>query len=212
MNKSSSNVIALLAAGESRRFGAAKLAQPLDPSLFTSHTEPTLVGEVYARLSSVARQVGARLVVVIGGHLEQVTACFPSDAEFIINPDWQQGIGCSIRTAAKFAQAERATSLMIALGDQLALTVEDYLSLFAARKRIETRVCACYGQSLAAPAIFHQEDFDDLLSLSEDTGAKDLLKQRYQEGKLIATSLPRGEIDIDTPEQLRRFLEAYSTQ
>ena len=208
MNKNASHIIALLAAGESRRFGDAKLAQRLDGAKFRSYREPTLIGEVYARLSVVAQQVGARLIVVVGGHLEKVASCLPANAELIINPDWQQGISSSIGAAAKFAQTQQASSLMIALGDQLALTVDDYLNLYLAKKQSDTRVCAYYGHSLAVPAIFHQDDFDALLTLKGDRGAKPLLKQRYQEGKLIAAFIPRGEIDIDTPEELKHFLNS----
>ncbi|QYJ84755.1 nucleotidyltransferase family protein [Shewanella mesophila] len=214
MNKPSVNIIALLAAGESRRFGDAKLAQRLHKTKFDlgerlgSCNESTLIGEVYARLLLVARRVGARLIVVVGGHLEKVTSCLPANAEFIINPDWQRGIGCSISAAAKFAQRQQASSLMIALGDQLALTVDDYLTLYLAQTQSDTRVCAYYGHSLGVPAIFHQDDFDDLLSLKGDRGAKPLLKQRYQEGKIIAAFIPRGEVDIDTPEELERFLNS----
>ncbi|QYK02872.1 nucleotidyltransferase family protein [Shewanella psychrotolerans] len=219
MNKPKVNIIALLAAGESRRFGDAKLAQRLDGASFyagdkfdaalqfDSCNEPTLIGAVYARLRVVAERVGAHLVVVVGGHLEKVSSCLPANAEFIINPDWQQGISSSIGAAAKFAQTEQASSLMIALGDQLALTVDDYLNLYLARKQIDTRVCAYYGHTLAVPAIFHRDDFDHLLSLSGDRGAKPLLKQRYQEGKLIAAFMPRGAVDIDTPEELKHFLD-----
>ncbi|MCG9696408.1 nucleotidyltransferase family protein [Shewanella sp. Isolate11] len=209
MKNANNDVIALLAAGASQRFGGVKLTQPLSSSMSgETETTETVIGTVYYRLSQVADITGARLVVVVGGHSEQVIDCLPKDAEVLENEHWQKGIGHSIGKAAQFAQQQQASSLMIALGDQVALTLDDYLRLFIARHRPETRVSAFYDQTPSVPAIFHQQDFDDLTQLSGDTGAKSLLQQRYQEGKLIATHLPRGEIDIDTPEQLTHFCQS----
>ncbi|MCG9755783.1 NTP transferase domain-containing protein [Shewanella insulae] len=229
-------MIALLAAGESRRFGGVKLAQSLtnDESvrdafiandLASASSEPkpteskqpeakseaspsptTLIGHQYGVLSEVASRLGASLCVITGAHHETVASCLPPSATLLHNPDWQGGLGHSIAAAASEARARRAETLLIALGDQLLLGIDDYLGLFRARARADTRVCAYYELTLGAPALFHFEDFEALSTLSGDRGAKALLSQRYQEGSLIAMAMDDARVDIDTRSQLSAYL------
>ncbi|CAM4091402.1 NTP transferase domain-containing protein [Shewanella aquimarina] len=210
-------MIALLAAGESRRFGGVKLAQSLSSeanelaceqagaSLISQPTE-TLIGHQYQALHEVANRLGATLVVVTGAHHQAIASCLPPSATLLHNPDWQGGLGHSIAAAAREAKARRAETLLIALGDQVKLGTEDYLGLFRARARANTRVCAYYELTLGAPALFHYDDFEALSSLSGDRGAKALLSRRYQEGNLIAMAMENASVDIDTRSQLMAYL------
>nr|WP_275659117.1 NTP transferase domain-containing protein [Shewanella sp. Isolate8] len=234
-------MIALLAAGESRRFGGVKLAQSLTNDdlasddliandLASASSEPkpneskqpvfyqpefystaspsptTLIGHQYSALSEVAARLGASLCVITGAHHEAVASCLPPSAKLVHNPDWLGGLGHSIAAAAKEARALRAETLLIALGDQLLLGADDYLGLFRARARANTRVCAYYELTLGAPALFHFDDYEALSSLSGDRGAKALLSRRYQEGNLIAMAMENASVDIDTRSQLMAYL------
>ncbi|ABO24133.1 NTP transferase domain-containing protein [Shewanella loihica] len=229
-------MIALLAAGESRRFGGVKLAQFLTNDdlasddliandLASASSEPkptesknivahfvagpsptTLIGHQYSALSEVAARLGASLCVITGAHHEAVASCLPPSAKLVHNPDWQGGLGHSIAVAAKEARALLAETLLIALGDQLLLETDDYLGLFRARARANTRVCAYYELTLGAPALFHFDDFEALSNLSGDRGAKALLSRRYQEGSLIAMAMEDASVDIDTRSQLMAYL------
>ncbi|KIO35586.1 NTP transferase domain-containing protein [Shewanella sp. cp20] len=210
-------MIALLAAGESRRFGGVKLAQSLsseaqklacelaceqaDTPLISQPTE-TLIGHQYQVLHEVANRLGATLMVVTGAHHQAVASCLPPLATLLHNPDWQGGLGHSIAAAAREAKARRAETLLIALGDQVKLGTEDYLALFGARRRANMRVCAYYELTLGPPVLFHYDDFEGLSNLSGDRGAKGLLSRRYQEGALIAMAMPDAGVDIDTRSEL----------
>ncbi|TVP12701.1 NTP transferase domain-containing protein [Shewanella sp. KCT] len=224
-------MIALLAAGESRRFGGVKLAQfltnddlasddliandlasapaeskPVESNQAASQTPTTLIGHQFHALSEVAARLGASLCVITGAHHEAVADCLPPSAKLVHNPDWQGGLGHSIAAAAKEARAQRAETLLIALGDQLLLGADDYLGLFRARARANTRVCAYYELTLGAPALFHFDDYEALSNLSGDRGAKVLLSRRYQEGSLIAMAMEDASVDIDTRSQLMAYL------
>ncbi|WP_428614796.1 nucleotidyltransferase family protein [Shewanella sp.] len=202
-------MIALLAAGESRRFGGAKLAEPLSQSGAGREDqqaldEPLILAQ-YRTLELVAEALDASLVVITGGHQQRIEACLPTSALKVHNPDWPLGLAHSIATAAQYAKAQGAESLLIALGDQPALASQDYLALFSARRRENTRVCAYYELTLGAPALFCHDDFKSLMALSGDRGAKALLTRLYREGQLIALAMPEAAVDIDTRSQLEAY-------
>lgn len=229
-------LIAVLAAGESRRFQGAKLAQRLSTAASEGQRQSILQRHIdrLARFTSAplvmgsSNQVTAELLVVLGAHQTllrpQLDALGALKLTLLDNPNWQTGLASSLRVAADFAKAQQFDGMLLTLADQVALTFEDYRQVIETWQTSQQSVAALYtneaemlnGQGtldeqgtfdeLGAPAIFNASIFDLLTDLTGDRGAKSILKQLANVGELVAVPLPHAAIDIDTKADLASWL------
>ncbi|BAJ02797.1 nucleotidyltransferase family protein [Shewanella violacea] len=195
-------LIVLMAAGQSRRFNGVKLAQAIDD------IGTPLLLDSYRKLKGFSDELGAELVVILGAHADLLASVLPDDAKLIYNSQWQQGMSSSVKAAVDHAQEVGAESLMISLADQVALQPEHFHSLIKARCQPNTRVCGFYLGSLSVPAIFHRDDYPQLLKLSGDRGAKPVLNDLYKSGNIIVIEMESASFDIDTRDELKDWLAA----
>jgi CTP:molybdopterin cytidylyltransferase MocA len=120
-------------------------------------------------------------------------------AEPIANVVWEEGVASSIRCAARLATRRGVGALILALGDQPALTGA-HLDRLAAEHRRGAKVAASrYAGTLGVPALFDRTFLWELLALQGDTGAKSLLRRL---SGVTAIDWPEGELDIDTAEDV----------
>ncbi|MDH1469856.1 NTP transferase domain-containing protein [Shewanella bicestrii] len=217
-------LIAVLAAGESRRFQGIKLAQPLSTTSSANSGQSILQRHIdrLARFTSAplaigaSNQVSASLLVVLGAHAHelrpQLEAFGANQFTLLHNADWQIGLSSSLRAAADFAKAQQFDGMLLTLADQVALTFEDYRQLIETWQTSQQSVAAIYYHAagkldeLGAPAIFNASILDLLTDLTGDRGAKSILKQLANVGELVAVSLPHAAIDIDTKADLASWL------
>ncbi|MCH7423549.1 nucleotidyltransferase family protein [Shewanella sp. MM_2022_3] len=222
-------LIAVLAAGESRRFQGAKLAQRLSTAASEGQGHSILQRHIdrLARFTSAplvmgsSNQVTAELLVVLGAHQTllrpQLDALGAVKLTLLDNPNWQTGLASSLRVAAAYAKAQQFDGMLLTLADQVALTFEDYRQVIETWQTSQQSVAAFYtneaelnGQGtldeLGAPAIFNASIFDLLTDLTGDRGAKSILKQLANVGELVAVPLPHAAIDIDTKADLASWL------
>ena len=222
-------LIAVLAAGESRRFQGAKLAQRLSTAASEGQRHSILQRHIdcLARFTSAplvmgaSNQVTAELLVVLGAHQTllrpQLDALGALKLTLLDNPNWQTGLASSLRVAADFAKAQQFDGMLLTLADQVALTFEDYRQVIETWQTSQQSVAAFYtneaelnGQGtldeLGAPAIFNASILDLLTDLTGDRGAKSILKQLANMGELVAVPLPHAAIDIDTKADLASWL------
>ncbi|TVL22814.1 xanthine dehydrogenase [Shewanella xiamenensis] len=223
-------LIAVLAAGESRRFQGAKLAQRLSTAASEGQRHSILQRHIdrLARFTSAplvmgaSNQVTAELLVVLGAHQTllrpQLDALGALKLTLLDNPNWQTGLASSLRVAAYFAKAQQFDGMLLTLADQVALTFEDYRQVIETWQTSQQSVAALYaneagtlnGQEkldeLGAPAIFNASILDLLTDLTGDCGAKSILKQLANVGELVAVPLPHAAIDIDTKADLASWL------
>ena len=197
----------ILAAGGSSRLGQPK-------QLLTFRGE-TLVG----RAVRAADAAGcAPIVVVVGEIREEIErslairdsriASSPGDERVtaptvVENAEWQSGIGTSIRRGLE--QLPKSTEAAVLLTcDQPFLDAAIVRQLIAAHEETDNPIVASsYANTLGVPALFHRSCFGALLALPDDAGAKAFILSRR--GEVASISFPRGEIDIDTPEDLERL-------
>lgn len=185
-------LIAILAAGASRRLGQPK-------QLVTVSGKPLL-----QRQCEVAIEAGMGAVAVILGC--QADACRAAvnhlDVATFLNDQWPFGLGSSIACAARAAIDLNASGLLILHCDQFAITASDLRTLdeLWANDRSKA-VRARAGSYIGPPVIFPASSFADLNQLSGDDGAKSVLA-RLGRANVLEVDIPSAGQDLDTPEQL----------
>lgn len=185
----------ILAAGCSSRLGQAKQ--------LVEFKGKTLL----ERASDAAARVNCGpIIVVIGANAGQIaTRMSHSPAQFVENPDWEQGIGSSIRAGISRVQKAEpaAAAVLLMLSDQPFVGEPQLSRLVQARqKTCKPIVCSQYAETVGVPAIFGREFFDELLQLGE-AGAKGLLIAHSDQCARVP--MPEAERDIDTAAALDAF-------
>jgi molybdenum cofactor cytidylyltransferase len=176
----------IMAAGEASRFGACKHLQIVNGKTILQHLTDILLANSITDIN-----------IISGAWHGQHKNAKPSGAQITYNPLWREGLGSSIAFATR-AIDENIDGLLIVLGDQAALQVEDIQGLLANFDGKKT-VCATYNNSLGVPAIFAQQQWPALKSLQGDNGAKLILQNCVS---ITTLDIPSAAIDIDTVEDL----------
>jgi molybdenum cofactor cytidylyltransferase len=180
----------VLAAGASTRFGSPKqLVRVAGRPLL--HTAVTRAAEV----------VGNALIVVLGAGASDLAPLLKhSPGSIVVNHDWREGIGSSIRNAvARLPTA--CAGVMLVLADQALVSADDLKRLAGTwRKQPQYIAAALYGGVCGAPAIFPRSTFRELAQLRGDTGARALL--RSHSDRIVRVPMPGAALDVDTPEDL----------
>ena len=180
----------ILAAGGSSRFGQAK-------QLLSYHGE-----SLVRRALRIAVEAGCACVtVVVGDARDRIeTELRETSAVIVENPEWQQGLGTSIRCGLRHllsSQPELNAVVLLAC-DQPFVDASVVTSLIAQRKNSRKPIVASsYANTLGIPALFHRSCFEALLALPDNSGAKALIESRSADVAQI--EFEKGAIDIDTP-------------
>lgn len=184
----------ILAAGESARFGGRKQLALIDGKPMIRHAIDTL------NTTKVMETF-----VVLGAFADEIAPAIGPDAHIIHNENWATGMGSSIACAMS-AIAEngrygsRYDGVLIALCDQVKLTVGDYTKLIAEfdQKHI---LATRHKNGLGVPAIFPSHMFKTLQTLSGASGAHEMLNGSNH--NVIGIDLPNAALDIDTLDDLK---------
>lgn len=202
-------IIAMLAAGGSRRFNGAKLAQTLKIN------HKAIILDSFLKLKQVADEINTQhyeyneliveVVVILGGHQAILQPLLPQAASCVVNADWQQGLSTSVKCAARYALDQSATGLMFTLADQVAITTEDYLQLITRWLQVKQTVASEYLNEPGVPAIFNHGDLPDFWAINGDRGAKPVLMKHKAQNQLSLLPLDRAALDIDTRDDLERW-------
>jgi CTP:molybdopterin cytidylyltransferase MocA len=182
--------VIVLAAGEAKRFGSPK-------QLVRINGRPLLHG-VIGRGVAVA---GHSVIVVLGAYATELAPLLRhTPATVIVNRQWSEGMGSSIRTGIA-ALPGTAEAVLILLADQPLVTAEDLRRLVGVWRRQPSQIVAAqYGTTNGAPAIFPSWTFAELGALRGDQGARVLLRRHGE--RLVRVPMASAAIDIDTPEDL----------
>lgn len=183
-------MLAVLAAGQSRRFGDKdKLAAPLHGKMLGLHAAGTLIGMAFDHRIIIASKIDHPCTA---GWTEM-------GYDIIVNDHAAEGQSASVRMAAQQAIACSATALYICLADMPYIVLQHIQNLsqtFEDHDRKEVIASSDNGKTMP-PAIFPSHQFAILSDLQGDQGARKLL----QTAQLVAA--PNGSLlDIDTPEIL----------
>ncbi len=190
----------VLAAGESRRFGAPK--QLLDWK-----------GQPFVRqVAQTALRAGLRPVLVVTGFCaaEVEAALRDLPVSIVRNQAWRKGQARSIRAALEglLASGVKAGGAVFLLADQPQVSVEVIRALTEEHAHSRPAILAplVLEENRANPVLFDRVCFPDLLQLKGDHGGRALF------GQYPPAYLPWHDasllLDVDTPEDYRHLLEA----
>jgi CTP:molybdopterin cytidylyltransferase MocA len=188
-------LIAILAAGASRRLGRPKQLVDVDGEL------------LLRRQCRVAIESCLGPVAVICGC--QAEACTAPIIDLPVavqrNERWREGVASSIRQATRAASENNAIALLILHGDQYRVTAEDLRTLHAAWRGAASRastVCrARHADYAGPPVIWPAALFGELMRLQGDEGARSVLST-LDADSLIDVAMPNSMYDLDLPAQL----------
>ena len=180
----------VLAAGPSRRFGSAK-------QLVRVAGRPLL----HSAVTRAAEVTGNALIVVLGAGASELAPLLKhSPGAVIVNHQWREGLGSSIRAGVARLPAT-CRGVLLLLADQPAVTADDLRRLAGSwRKQPQHIAAALYSGTTGAPAIFPRTLFRDLAALRGDIGARPLLRRNAD--RVVRVPMPSAAIDVDTPEDL----------
>ena len=183
----------LLSAGGSSRLGRPKqLVQFQGRSLIRIAAE-TLSNSSCRPVIAVVGADSERTSAEIGGL--PVSVC--------VNPDWQAGMSSSIRAGLQhLLEIEPdVDAVVISLCDQPHVTTADIDSLIAEFTATASPIVAArYSDVAGVPALFSKAVFGELLSLTGDKGARQIIRSRPDDVRTV--TIEKAAIDIDTLDDL----------
>ena len=191
--------IILLAAGSSSRMGQSKQQLLINgKSLLVHSTEVAIKSEV-----------GTVLVVL--GSEEKVHRKILNDlsTEVIFNSRWQTGMGSSLKAGLNhiITNNPKTNAVIVMVCDQPLLTSDHINSIIQKyRKTNSLLVASSYSNTIGVPALFSHQLFDEILKLSDEQGAKKIIQKHPAQ----TVDFPDGNIDLDTPEDYKIFIQQHS--
>ena len=187
----------LLAAGSSSRMGRSK-------QLLTVAGEPLLVRTVKTLLDTGLSPP----LVVLGAHeAEHRQALGNQPVHIISNPQWQKGMGNSLKAGIDFITTHRKScqAVMVTVCDQPHLSSRHlHLLVEAYHKNPNAIIASGYQNLSGVPALFGQRYFPLLATLADHEGAKKILTTHHSE--VITIPFPLGAIDLDTMADYNTFI------
>lgn len=186
--------ILILAAGSSSRLG--------QPKQLVEFQGETLIRRITRTALSICNDV----LVVLGANaelIEQDLHPFSEQINTIFNPNWQEGMGTSIKIGTE-KLAPNTDAIIILLCDQPYVNSEKLQKMLQIFANFHQPIIACeYKNQLGVPMLFDKTIFPELLNLQGDKGARAFL-HKYT-GRIGIVDFQEGSFDIDTLEDLNKL-------
>jgi molybdenum cofactor cytidylyltransferase len=191
----------ILAAGESRRMGFPKALLPYHGQTFLEH------------LIEVTRHPRIGLLrVVIGAHQKQISERVPlPPGDYVVNPEWQKGQLSSIRAAIRSLAVEETEGMLLALVDHPFVTCELIGQIIACfDQQPGSIVIPTWQKRRGHPVVFPTRLFGELISASDETGARAVVWAHAAEVVELPTEEEGILLDIDDREAYERLFPSAS--
>jgi len=197
--------IILLAAGESRRMGAAnKLLLPVEGEPLVRRTARLLASLAGSSVN------GVRVTVVLGHEADRIAEALAGiDVSLTCNPAFAEGQRSSVfhgLSHAGLSQAGLADGYMVAPADMPRLTGDDCIGLIAAHAAAPPGLVtvpvrpSADGAARGNPIMLSPAARDAVVAGGINLGCRGLLEQRPDLVHIYRTSSPGFFVDLDTPE------------
>jgi nicotine blue oxidoreductase len=184
----------LLAAGGGRRLGGR-------PKALLPHRGRPLVEHAVR----VLREGGCATVhVVLGAQADEVRARASLPGCVLVdNPDWEQGMGTSLRAGLGSLAGTGAGGALVSLVDQPGIGPEAVARVLAAHTGEESLVSASYDGVRGHPVLFGAAHWTGISATARgDQGARAYLKEHRPEIALVECGDVARPFDIDTEADL----------
>ncbi len=178
----------LLAAGESRRMGKAKLLMPFGYSTILEQSLANFLGSVVGEA-----------IVVVGHQAEDITKLIADrPVKLALNPDYEQGMSTSIIAGLGLVD-EGAVAVMLALADQPLIDSQTINKLLEEFGRHDKGIAVpTYRGKRGHPIIFDMKYKEELLCLKGDVGGRGILEKHPDDILEVAVNDKGVCVDIDT--------------
>jgi len=192
-------VVAVLAAGASRRLGRAKQLVPIGG-------EPLLRRQCRCALSA---EVGEVLAILGCDEVQHREVIVDLPVEVRVANQWKEGLAATLRSAVRAAK-ERQAALLVLPCDQYRIIPDDLRTLYDHWRWTPSIACVSrWGRYAGPPAILPIHYYDDVLRLRGDIGARSLLYD-IRRPRPDEIPNPRATFDLDSPEEMR-IAEAWGS-
>ncbi|MGW7264671.1 nucleotidyltransferase family protein [Streptomyces sp. NPDC054842] len=184
----------LLAAGGGRRLGGR-------PKALLPYRGRLLVEQAV----DVLRAGGcARVHVVLGARAAEVRERAVLEGCVLVdNPDWEAGMGTSLRAGLDSLEGTGAGAALVSLVDQPGIGAEAVARVLAAHDSPRTLAAASYGGERGHPVLFGSEHWAGVAATATgDRGARAYLKTREDAVTLVECGDVARPFDIDTEADL----------
>lgn len=153
----------------------------------------------------VLREGGCTTVhVVLGARADEVRArASLRGCVLVDNPDWEQGMGTSLRAGLDSLAGRGAEAALVSLVDQPGIGPEAVARVLAACTGEESLVCAAYDGVRGHPVLFGAAHWAGIAATAQgDRGARAYLKEHRPEVTLVECGDVARPFDIDTEADL----------
>ena len=180
----------VLAAGSSTRFGRTKQLEPFNGM--------SLAANAMRKAEAVC---GSRSVLVTGSDaLAVAQSCAPLAGFFVVNNDYENGLASSIACGVAAVQ-ESADAILLMLADLPLVTTEHLVCLRDTwLGSPHSIVASAFEDALGPPTVFPRSDFEALLQLRGDRGARPIIDANME--RVLPIACEEAAFDIDRPEDL----------
>jgi molybdenum cofactor cytidylyltransferase len=185
----------VLAAGLSRRLGRPKQLEVVAGRPLVAHVVAT------ALASSLDY-----VLVVVGAEADEIRSALTSEPVTVVeNPAYATGQASSVVAGVRAARHLRADAVVMLLADQPGVQFSAIDALVAARQAGARLGIARYGDQQGHPVLFGNELFGDLLSLTGDTGGREIVRRWRQDLVVVDGGRPQMPADLDTESDLNQI-------
>ncbi|GGT17673.1 nucleotidyltransferase family protein [Streptomyces griseoviridis] len=195
MTEYEDQVIALLlAAGGGRRLGGR-------PKALLEHRGRPLAEHAVRTLRAGGC---ARVHVVLGARADDVRARAALDGCVVVeNPEWEQGMGSSLRAGLQSLAGTGARGALVCLVDQPGIGAEAVARVRGAFRDAATLASAAYAGVRGHPVLLGADHWTGVAAAAEgDRGARAYLKEHAREITLVECGDVARPYDIDTEADL----------
>jgi nicotine blue oxidoreductase len=187
----------LLAAGGGRRLGGR-------PKALLEHRGHPLVEHAIAALRAAGC---ARVHVVLGARADAVRERAALDGCVVVeNPDWERGMGSSLRAGLASLTGTGARAALVSLVDQPGIGAEAMARVRAGYRDGASLVSAAYAGVRGHPVLLGADHWPGVMATATgDRGARAYLREHEAEITLMECGDVARPYDIDTEADLRHL-------